>query len=168
VTLWTIRAACLFYAIALAAWILSRHPAARVFWTLGLVCYLGHVAAAFSTHYGWSHQAAYESTARQTADLFRIRWGGGLYFNYAFTGIWAGDVLWIWLNPANYRARPRWIGIAIHSFMAFMVFNGAVVFASGWTRWFGFAAITLLAILWIQRRRGRLTSVPQTRQTITL
>ena len=48
---------------------------------------------------------SYEATARQTAELFRIRWGGGLYFNYVFTAVWAADVLWMWAKPEAYRAR---------------------------------------------------------------
>jgi hypothetical protein len=167
VTLWTVRAACLLYGLSLAAWIVRRDGLFRLLWSLGFVCYLGHVVAAFSFHYGWSHEAAYRETAQQTADLFRIRWGGGLYFNYAFTAVWAGDLLWLWIDPAGYRRRGR-AGLAVHWFTAFMFFNGAVVFASGWIRWFSLMSAITLAILWIQRRRCSLTSAPETRQTIPL
>jgi hypothetical protein len=153
VTLWTVRAACIFYALALAAWIVRRPAPARQLWTLGFACYLGHVFAAFAFHYGWSHQAAYAETARQTAELFRIRWGGGLYFNYAFTAVWAADVVWMWWRADSYRSRPPALAATVHSFMAFMFLNGAVVFASGWIRWLGLAATAMLTILWTVRRR---------------
>jgi hypothetical protein len=109
------------------------------------VAYLAHVAAAFTFHHGWSHAAALRDTARQTAAMFGVESGFGLYFNYAFTLIWAGDVAWMWLGPRSHTARPRWVSAFIHSFMAFMFFNATVVFASGWTRWLGLAAAALVA-----------------------
>ena len=168
-TLWTVRAACVCYALALAAWILRRPSAFRLLWTAGFACYAGHVLAAFTFHYSWSHQTALAETARQTADLFRVRWGGGLYFNYAFTAIWAADVVWLWMNPTSYRRRSTWLAGSVHAFMGFMFFNGAVVFATGWMRWFSLTATALLAILWIVGRwRPGLTSASETRQTISL
>jgi hypothetical protein len=171
VTLWTVRAACLFYAGALVFWTVRRPSAARLAWTFGFVCFLGHVLAAFAFHHGWSHRVAYAETARQTAALFGISWGGGLYWNYAFTVIWAADIAWMWLNTAGYRRRKQWISQAIHGFMAFMFFNGAVVFGSGSVRWLGLAVTAAVAFLWIIRRRTErpgLTSTPETRQTIPL
>ena len=49
-----------------------------------------------------------------------------------------------------YRSRAKWISIAIHSFLAFMFFNGAVVFAHGYVRWFGAAATIALLAYWIR------------------
>ena len=146
ITLWTVRVACIFYAGALAAWIARKMEAARWLWTFGVVFFLAHVISAFTLNYGWSHQAAYAETARQTAELFKVRWGGGLYFNYAFTAIWAADVLWMWWDAPGYRTRPRWIGVSVHAFLAFMFFNATVVFASGWVRWLGLSGFVLLAI----------------------
>jgi hypothetical protein len=165
VTLWTVRAACVLYTCALALWLARRPRFAPLLWTVALVCYLGHVVSAFAFHYAWSHQAAYAETARQTAELFKIRWGGGLYFNYAFTAVWAADVLWMWLSEASYHSRPRWAGAAVHAFMAFMFFNATVVFASGWVRGLGFAALAGLTVIWLL---SRLTSQPKTGQTIIL
>ena len=152
ITLWTVRIACLCYGGALAAWLMLKPRAARLLWTAGLVCYLAHVAAAFSFQHHWSHREAYEETARQTAALFRIHWGGGLYFNYAFTAIWTADVVRLWWKPESSRLRA-----AVHVFLAFMFFNAVVVFGSGWIRWSGVAAAAVLTILW-KRRKGRLTS----------
>src|SRR5262245_656128 len=83
-TRWTVRIAVVLYVAAL----LSRRFSwrwARGAWTAGCVLYLLHVVAAFHYYHHWSHDAAYESTARQTADVVGVHWGGGLYVNYAFT-----------------------------------------------------------------------------------
>jgi hypothetical protein len=144
-TLWTIRIACLLYAAALACWIARWNAVARVIWTAAFLAYAAHVTAAFALVHDWSQAAAYRETARQTAAMFGWNWGGGLYFNYAFTAIWAVDVVWIW-NTESYQTRSAWIGRAIHIFIAFMFFNGAIVFAHGATRWISLAgAFALLA-----------------------
>ncbi len=143
-TLWTVRLACLFYFAALAAWITGRRDRARAAWTAGLSFYLLHAAAAFSFHHHWSHAAAYRETARQTAELFGFDWGGGLYFNYVFTAVWMADAGWLWRRPHSYYGRARWISAAVHGFLAFMVVNGAIVFASAPMRWASIAACLLL------------------------
>lgn len=143
-TLWTVRLACILYVAA----ILFRSRAA---WTAGVAAYLAHVAAAFHFHHGWSHSAAFRETARQTAETFGIASGFGLYFNYFFTAVWLGDVVWLWTANISYRARPRWISVAIHGFMAFMFFNATVVFATGWVRWLGLAAAVVLAVQALNR-----------------
>ena len=95
-TVWSARIAFLLYAAALAAWLTGFPRAARLAWISGFLVYLSHVGSAFHFHHHWSHAAAYEETARQTAELFGIRSGGGLYFNYAFTCVWALDAIRIW------------------------------------------------------------------------
>ena len=147
ITLWTIRAAGGLYVLAVAGWLTQRYKSARLAWTFGCLFYLAHVGAAFQFYHHWSHQAAYRETARQTAEMFGIWWGGGLYLNYLFTVVWAADVLWCWQNPDAYRSRPKWMTAALHSFLAFMFFNGTVVFASGWVRWVGVTAAAALGIL---------------------
>jgi hypothetical protein len=159
-TLWSARIAFLFYAAALAAWLTGLARAARLAWALGFLVYLSHVAAAFHFHHHWSHDAAYEETARQTAGLFGVRSGAGLYCNYAFTCVWALDALWIWWSAETYRRRPRSIAAAIHSFMAFMFFNATVVFVSGWVRWLGLTVTVGLGILWFRKRLS--TTLPGT------
>jgi hypothetical protein len=145
--LWTARIAFLFYAGALAAWLTGRARAARSAWTLGLLIYCSHVTAAFQFHHHWSHTAAYEETARRTAELFGVRSGAGLYFNYVFTVVWTFDVIWLWRSAETDRARPAWLAVAIHSFMAFLFFNATVVFVSGWVRWLGLTSALALCIL---------------------
>ena len=153
---WTARIAFLLYAVALASWLVRRSRMvrlARLAWTCGLILYLAHVAAAFHFRYHWSHDAAYEETARQTASLFGIPSGAGLYCNYAFTAVWACDVIWLWWNAETYRRRRRWITLVIQSFLAFMFFNATVVFVSGWMRWMGLAVTAAFGMLWWSTKR---------------
>ena len=56
--------------------------AARIVTTLAFSACLLHVWCAFNYLYQWSHAIACRDTARQTAELFGIQWGDGLYLNY--------------------------------------------------------------------------------------
>jgi hypothetical protein len=166
-TRWTVRVALCFYAATLALRLASPplRRAARAFWTAGCLAFLTHVAAAFAFFHGWSHAHAFRETARQTHELSGIDWGGGLYLNYFFTAAWAADAAYWWLAGLEaYDRRPRWVGITLHAFFAFMAFNGAVVFARGPTRRIAVAIVACLALLALvrlrrvcQRRDGRLS-----------
>src|SRR5262245_10761780 len=95
-TLWTVRLALALYVLALAlrigAWKRPRPDLARLSWTVGCLAFLLHVGCAFQFYHHWSHRAAYEATARQTAEVVGLDWGGGLYANYAFAAVWVADV----------------------------------------------------------------------------
>jgi hypothetical protein len=139
-------------------WIVRRDRAARLAWTAACVFYLAHVAAAFQFQHHWSHAAAYAATARQTAEVFGIDWGGGLYFNYIFTMVWVVDATWWWrAGIERYRARRPWIARAVQWFFAFMFFNATVVFGSPPIRWFGLASILVLLTLLASRSRQKQT-----------
>ena len=73
---------------------------------------------------------------------------GGLYVNYAFTLVWLADVVWWWANDASYRSRPRLIEWSVQAFLGFIAFNATIVFASGFSRWFGIAACLALVFIW--------------------
>lgn len=143
--LWPIRIAAILYAYALTR--LLRGLPARQWWTAACVFYLLHVVAAFQFVYGWSHTAAVAETARQTEALFGLYWGGGVWFNYLFTALWVGDVLWWRLAVKSRATRPLWMDIWLHGYMAWMFFNGAIVFprnaAIRWTA----SAIALALLL---------------------
>ena len=94
---------------AAAEWLKRRgprggHSAARAVWTAGALLLGLHTLAAFHVVHGWSHQAAADETARQTAALTGLSWSGGLFVNYAFLAVWAADAGWWWAAPASYRA----------------------------------------------------------------
>jgi hypothetical protein len=127
ITIWTARIAAISYMFALLSIAQGFHKSARLFWTMGLLFYLVHVGLAFTYVYNWSHVVAYRETARQTTALFGVDWGGGLYLNYVFTALWFADCAWWWTAAGSYRSRPRWIAVAIHTFMAFMFLNATIV-----------------------------------------
>src|ERR1035438_9442710 len=137
-TRWTIRIAMALYVASLATRAIAPRYS-RIAWTAGCGVYLLHVACAFEYFHHWSHAEAYAFTAQQTAAVVGLDWGGGLYVNYAFTLIWLADVCWWWADPPRYLARPRWIDLGVHGFLGFVAFNATVIFASGFSRWFGVA-----------------------------
>lgn len=154
-TRWTIRLALVGYFVG-AGLEVTGHPTnarlpgrlARAAWTIGCLLYLAHVACAFTFYHHGSHAAAYLHTAERTQALFGWHWGGGLYFNYAFTGVWVLDTLWWWCSPLGRCERPRWLSVAIHGFLWFMVANATIVFETGPTRWSGVAGCAALVVLW--------------------
>jgi len=104
---------------------------ARLAWTIACIGLLAHVACAFHFHHGWSQASAYRDTAQQTAEMFGLDWGGGLYINYALLLGWIIDVIWWWRGLVAYRRRPWLLVAAWHAFLLFIFFNGTVVFATG-------------------------------------
>jgi hypothetical protein len=130
----------------------------RTAWTAGAVAALVHAILAFHVHHAWSHAAALADTARQTAAVTGLDWGGGLYVNYAFVGLWTADVAWWWLAPASYPHRPAWLDRAVRLFLWFMFLNGAFVFVRGPMRWAGAAAAVAVLSAWY-RGRGRKDAV---------
>ena len=151
-TIWTIRSSTLLYVAALLSLLLGRESRARVLWSAGLLFYLAHVVLAFHTVHDWSHSKAALETARQTEELVGVASGAGLWINYVFTVVWIADALWWWIDPPGYRLRPRWIAIATQAFLAFLFFNGTVVFGEGISRWIGIAATPPLLFLWLRSR----------------
>ncbi len=122
--------------------------AARAWWTAGCAFAWLHTAIAFHAVHGWSHAAAFEHTERVGG------FGSGVFINYSFLVIWAFDVAWSWLAPRAYERRPRWLSWSIHGFLAFVVLNATVVFASGPLRWVAAAAFALLTWEAIRQRRS--------------
>lgn len=135
---------------------------ARLAWTIGCAALLAHFISAFQFYHGWSHSSAYIDTARQTAEVFAINWGGGLFINYAVAILWIFDVAWWWFaGLGSYRRRPWWVVLAWHSFLIFIIFNATVVFKDGLTRWVGLLICLSLCLSWILSSRGRSLSTAQ-------
>lgn len=129
--------------------------AGRAAWTVGAMAALGHAAAAFHFRHGWSQQTALVETARQTAALTGLDWGGGLYVNYLFLAVWTADAGWWWLTPETFDARPKALDRTLRAFFLFMFLNGAVVFAKGPTRFVGTAAVLAVLLAWYRARSAR-------------
>ena len=153
-THWTIRLALFCLVLRLAGQLcFGGSPRwfdwSRAIWTTGYALFVMHVASAFHFYHAWSHALAFESTAEQTHQLLGVRFGQGIYFSYLFTVLWAGDVVWQWVDPEGYRERSTWIASGILGYMAFIAFNGAVIFEGGVTRWVGIPVTLALLAGWV-------------------
>ena len=124
-------------------------------WIWGMLAYVSHVYLAFNYSYSWSHQLAVESTQRQSG------FGNGIFVSYAFTLLWMFDATWLWLSLTTYSVRSAALSTTIQVVMLFVIFNGAVVFASGATRWLSLAALGLLAWQWRMSQKKQQESSPQ-------
>jgi hypothetical protein len=177
-TQWTIRLALVCFVAYLGGGLVARGPRwqriGRWIWTLGCGLFLVHVACAFQFYHHWSHAAAWEETARQTRELMGFEFGDGIYFSYLFLVLWVGDVIGLWSYQPEALARdPLARNIpsltlrvsvrgAVLAFLAFIAFNGAIVFEGGPTRWFGLAACLALAGLAIRAGYNRLSAIRDT------
>jgi hypothetical protein len=150
--------------LATVAWaageaLMRRSPAsdrlARAIWTIGIALAVIHVVLAFHWVYGWSHEAAVQATARQTAARFGWGWRGGIFVNYVFLTLWLADVCWWWRAPASHASRPVRIEMARRALFTFMFVNGAVIFASGIGRLAGIASVALVLLAWVARTPQR-------------
>lgn len=144
--------------ISLLSWVVAewrRSPGAptsgRTAWTIGAAAAVVHSALAFHLRHGWSHDAAWADTARQTAAVFGFDWGGGVFFNYAFLILWTADAHWWHARPVSFASRPRAVDAFVRGFLWFMFLNGAVVFVPGWRRAVGAAAVLAVAVAWYRR-----------------
>ena len=148
-TIWVALCSCTLSAAS--GWVARKLPqwqsVARCAWTAGCAAYLAHVISAFNYYHDWSHTAAYRETARRTAEIFGLNWGGGLFVNYAFTIAWITDVIW-WWKPESYQRRPRFLVRAWHGLFLLMMFSATVVFETGLGRWFGLVLCLSMAFLW--------------------
>jgi hypothetical protein len=141
----TARVAVLFWGVAAAALLLNRRTDAKWIWTLACAAYLVHVATAFDRVHHWSHAAAFDHVQQVGG------FGVGIFVSYTFSLLWIADVAWWWLGPSSYDSRSRWLEGGIHAFMAFVVFNGTVVYESGFIRWTAVLMFISLGILaWLQ------------------
>jgi hypothetical protein len=132
----------------------------RIAWTVAVAALIAHYVFAFQFYHAWSHHSAYIETARQTAEVFKMNWGGGLFMNYALLVLWMIDVGWWWFRGLNsYRRRPWLLLLLWHSFLIFIIFNATVVFKDGLQRWVGMLICLSLGVSWfvINRKRSLLT-----------
>jgi hypothetical protein len=145
---------CVVFAIARGRARIDRWT--RLAWTVGCAALLAHYICAFQFFHGWSHASAYAETARQTAEVFSINFGAGVFVNYAVAILWVGDVVWWWLaGLTSYRRRPWSLILIWHSFLIFIIFNATVVFVDGFTRWIGILVTLCLCLSWVVINRQR-------------
>lgn len=153
---WTIRGGMLLFLIGLVGQLVRRSDqplsvAVKLIWTTGFVLTVLHVVAAFHFVHHWSHQEAYLATAADTYQVVGFAFGGGVYFNYLFLIVWAGDVYWTWRKPAECARWQRWLAGLARGYLIFIAFNAVVVFKTGWLRIFGLVGTTILLVLVMRR-----------------
>jgi hypothetical protein len=122
----------------------------RIVWTTGCAGLLAHFVCAFHFYHGWSQESAYRETARQTAAIVGLNWGGGLFINYFVLVAWVVDVSWWWWKGVNsYRRRPWQVLAAWHGFLIFIIINATIVFKTGVVRWTGVALSAVICLGWL-------------------
>lgn len=136
-------------ALAVVGWAGAEVLRSRVLWAAAAGLALVHSATAFMTFYGGSHAVARRETMRQTAAMTGIDFPGGIYVNYVFLAVWTLDAGWWLLSPRSYHQRPRVLSLAIRGFIFFIILNGAVIFADGWARVIGSAAVAAVLGTWV-------------------
>lgn len=129
----------------------TRFRLARWSWALGAAMFVVHFLVAFHFAHRWRHENAFAHVT-ETAGF-----GPGIFVSYLFTLLWVSDAIWWVVRPVSYATRPRWFGWTLHGFMAFITFNGTVVYVHGWIRWVAvgvFVALgTALIVRWRQSTR---------------
>jgi hypothetical protein len=157
-TLWTARLAVVCWAARVLVEAGGspsprRELGSRLFWLLGSLAFLWHVAAAFEFYHGWSHRTAMDHTARRTAEVIGLNWGGGVYFNYVALLVWPADALLAWRPAAGSMgaARRRFRRFAF-GYVTFLMVNATVVFGPAFWKPAGAA----FAVAWMLLRPARL------------
>ncbi len=157
---WTARAAVALYLGALLADTRPRGASsdaaprsllAALLWTAAGLTFVIHVGLAFHFLHHWSHESAYRHTAERTQQALGSAVGEGVYVNYAFLLWWLGDLVLLWTAPA-WRTRPY--RIALHAFLAFILFNATFVFGPPWWRWASLPIAAGMLAGWFLLRRG--------------
>lgn len=163
ITRWTVRLAASGYVAGLALrWLAHGKPArlkwARILWTAGFSLFVVHVLCAFHVFHHWSHQAAFETTARRTLETVGFEFGYGIYANHLFLLVWGTDA-WLWwrLGISRYEHRSRWLEVAVQGYLAFIFLNGTIVFGTPVSTPLGIVGILILAVC---RRLSRQSQAP--------
>ena len=127
-------------------------PPQWAWWTFagGLALGVLHTVLAFATVHHWSHADAVRITAIQTAAIYGVPFGAGVYVNYVFLAAWLADAWWWRASPPGH-VRPAAAVRSLRAFYMVIIFNATVVFAGGLRRVIGLALVSWLALLWARR-----------------
>lgn len=152
---WSIRLSILFYLLSLFLQVVSYQKGRSLKYAslaslIGFAFSLLHFWSAFEYHHHWSHQAAFDETAKRTADLFGFHFGYGIYFNYFFLAAWGTDLILRCFSSSNSPSQ-RVLLWSLQGYLLFIVINGAIVFASGPVQWLTGLALISLALLSIKK-----------------
>lgn len=153
---WTIRFTLTGYGVFLLGFAAFPHNttwrfAAKWVWLAACGLFIAHLVSAFQFYHLWSHQHAVKDTAARTAEMIGVAFGEGILFSYFFALIWLADALYWSIVGDGYFQRNRFTTWAIHGYMAFIIFNGAIVFEDGAVRWASVGWCFVLAIVFAWR-----------------
>ena len=124
---------------------------------IGVALCLAHITLAMGSVHGWSQEAAARATAVQTESVYGWRWGGGLFVNYLFVIVWAGDAFFRTRPNGSYGAGVTW---ALRIFYGVVIFNAAIVFARGSMRAVGVLVVAALLLAWRSSSREKRRIAP--------
>ena len=119
-------------------------------WTIGVIFCAVHMAIAMAVRYDWNHQDAVRATAEQAAGVYGITWSGGLYVNYVFLLIWAGETAWWAISPSAYLSRGAALMWSLRAFYFVIIVNAVVLFARPAMRPAGLLLTAALVGAWIR------------------
>ena len=112
-----------------------------------------HIVIAMGHHHHWSHASAIEETARQTASVYGLAWGGGVYVNYVFVAVWL-TYLWRWRTRPEFFAQNPAATWGLRAFFFVVIFNATVVFAISPMRLAGTVLSLALPLIWAYESRN--------------
>ena len=115
-----------------------------VYW-MGASLAFAHYLAAFHWHYNWSHTRAVAVTAGQTAQVFGLDWGGGVWVNYLFLAVWLADAAWRTTRGGVQVSAGTWV---LRGFYLIVIANGAITFAEWPMQLAGSAVVAGLVWSW--------------------
>jgi hypothetical protein len=84
----------------------------------------------------------------QTAAVYGVPVGAGVYVNYLFVAAWLADAWWWRASPRGY-VRPPAAVWALRAFYLLIIVNAAVVFADGLRRLAGLVLVSWLVRIWM-------------------
>lgn len=117
-------------------------------WTIGWLLYACHVGLAFQFVHDWSHEAAWQHTAKETVRVTGVFRGEGIWANYVFTLIWALDVSRLAIAYFQRRPTSPRLDRASYIVFVFMLFNATVIFGPAHYRWLAIPALIALLMAW--------------------
>ncbi len=165
-TAWTIYIAVLLYFSAYFIQLCSfKDPLRKAHlyrwtWGLGALAFLIHVLSAFHFYHNWSHESAYQSTAKSTEEILGTAFGEGVYFSYTFLGLWILDALWLFLEPKLSFKRPKFLTCILHIYITFIFFSGLIFFEGLRARIIGGIGFTLLFLGFVMLRKRTSNTPP--------
>jgi hypothetical protein len=149
---WTTGTAALafiLYVASMIARILSGRGPQQASIRIGTFAWLilvVHVGFAFHEHHHWSHAAAEQHVADETAETVGIRWKGGIYFNHALLVLWGIAVVRSWKGWGCGKYHPTLFDRLVDVFLALMWLSATVVFGSSGFRVLGLIGFGLMAL----------------------